>query len=438
MSPRVGLPALSQFARRLDLAEFKGKTQIGLDTCVYVFKVEDKTVGVYWNFSMEDGKRGKLSLPLSADGVLIEDIMGNPVKAQKIDGKSILPIACSPIYVISEKISPEEMLKAFKSATVSGGKTCELAVSLGNKDGKAAVVAGLHSFSSQALKKVSIELNLPEGWKTDTSAVKIDSAAPLKITDSSVALTEFKSETDNLIKASAIIDDKIYAAKSPDLLIAKFPQAKKEIKLDALKEDEYSQNPNIEINKDYQIQERVRTPNARRQRWQAQGMPVSANVWCSWNEKTLFIFAEVKDDFLVKPKDERLFTGDSIEVYLNFAPRKNLFTKEYLDNCIKFVVSPGREKGKAEFSCESMGHAIKEFKYIPLDKVNVVSQKTDKGYNVEMAIPLENIALNQGRIMGFNFQLISFGKEKQDTFPMMWNGKPSWNNAQNFGFAVLE
>lgn len=438
MSPRVGLPALSQFARRLDLAEFKGKTQIGLDTYVYVFSVEDKTVAVYWNFSMEDGKRGKLSLALPDENALIEDIMGNPLKPQKESSKVVLPLACSPVYIISKKLSPKEMLASFKTATVSGGKTCDLAVFLGNKDGKASVVAGLRSFSSETLKDLSLDLKLPEGWKTENSVIKIDSAAPLKITENSIPLTGFKSAPGSFLKVSSIIENKIYTAQSPELFMTKFPHARKEINLDGLNADEYSQTPSIEIDKDFQMQEKVKNPNARRQRWQALGKSVSAKIRCSWTQDTLYIFAEVKDDFLVKPKDERLFTGDSIEVYLNFEPRKSLFTKEYLDNCVKIVVSPGLEKGKAEFSFETMGHEAKEFKYIPLDKLKVVSRKTDKGYNIEMAIPVENITLNSGRILGFNFQLISFGKEKQDTFPMMWNGKTSWNNSRNFGFAVLD
>ncbi len=443
MSPRVGLPALSQFAYKLDLAKFKKSLKLGLNTWVYIFEVEGKTVAVYWDGSLENKKTAKIALPLAAKNILAEDIMGNSLKPKENEERVFLPLTCSPVYVTSDKLSSEEMAAAFQMGKVFGGIDCKLRVIPGNINGKAAIVAGCINLSMKPIKDLKLKLELPAGWKSKNSSIILNSVAPLKTELGSAALESLDNAPDKTIKVSAMVNDVVYSANSSKLFLAKIPKAPISITVDGkIAENEYVNEATLALDKPSQIMEKIRSDGARLKlkSWLEKGKPVKGQVWAGWSPDALHMAFKIKDDYVFNNAPQgQLFAGDCVEVYLDFAPGKNIFLDNYEDHQIKLVFAPGNGEYPARFQVEAMGRAIDAFKYIPLNKIKMASVKTDTGYNMEVKIPLKNVDLNSGRLLGFNVQLIGHGKKKkEDTYALMWNGKVSWNNPRNFGFAVLQ
>jgi cellulose/xylan binding protein with CBM9 domain len=442
MSPRVGLPALSQFARRLDVTKFKHQLKVGNDTWVYVFEDGDNTIAVYWNYSLECKKRAKVILPLNREDILVEDMMGNQVNIENKDANVILPVACSPTYVVSSKLNSGQMLGIFKKAKVFGGVACKLRVAPGNINGKVAVVAGVVNLSSDSLEKVDFKLDLPAGWSADAGNISFQRIDVLQTMTAGLPLTSLCNSPHKRIRISGVINEKPYLADSKELFLAAFSEARMPVKVDGqIEENEYGKEAVLVLDQSFQLIEKVwadgRKPVLKS--WLEGKKPVSCRMWAKWAPESIFIGFKIKDDDVINEKPiGRLFAGDSVEVYLDFSPEKNMFSDNYEDHQIKLVFAPANGNYPARFQAEAMGRKIDKFKYIPFDDIKVKSLKTVDGYNIEVKIPLKNITMNSERLLGFNAQLIGASKTSKMKYALMWNGKVSWNNPRAFGFAILK
>lgn len=442
MSPRVGLPALSQFARRLDVTKFKKQVKVGMDTWMYVFEDGTKTIAVYWNYSLENKERSKITLPLVDADILAEDMMGNPVKVDSKDGYIVLPLGCSPIYVVSHKLNSGQMADAFKKAKVIDGCACKLRVTPGNVNGKAGVVAGVFNLSMDALKNVKLNVELPSGWTTNSNTLVFEQVESLKEATLGASLKDLCDAPEKEINVSGIVNDKEYKAQSGKLFLASFPKAHAPIQMDGkVEEGEYGKEKAVVLDQPSQLLERVRSEGLRPilKSWLDNAKPVTAKIRSCWTPNALYVGCKVKDPDVINTQPiGKLFAGDCIEVYLDFAPEADLFSDNYEDHQIKLVFAPANGEYPARFQVEAMGKPIDTFKYIPLDQIKVVSESTSDGYELEVEIPLRNISLNADRIIGFNAQVIGFTPNVGKPYALMWNGKQSWDNPRNFGFAILK
>lgn len=442
MSPRVGLPALSQFAKRLDTAKFKKSLKVGLNTSVYIFELDGKTVAVYWNHLLENKKRAKIVLPFTTK-ILVEDIMGNSLKTETRAKHITLPLACSPIYLVSDKLSVDAMVKVFKKAKTLGATDCKLRVTPGNINGKAAIIAEILNLSSEPLKDVKLNIKLPPGWESEESVISLNSIAPLKSARKSIILKSLNNAPNETIKISTMINGTVYGNQSRNLFLAKISKVNDSITVDGkIDVNEYGKEAILTLDKASQVLDKIRSNGGRpkQKSWLKKDKPVSGKIWSKWSSDVLYMGFEIKDNYVFNNAPQgTLFAGDCVELYLDFFPSKNIFSKNYEDHQIKLVFAPANGKYPIRFQAEAMGLTVNTFKYIDFNKIKMTSIKTNTGYNIEVRIPLRNTALNSGKIIGLNVQLIGYGKDKKkDSYALMWNGKVSWNNPRNFGFAVLE
>lgn len=433
MSPRVGLPALAQFARRLDLAEFKEFVKIRPDTWAYVFEVEGETVVAYWDFSLENRGRAKLELDSSPDSLLVEDIMGNQQKITRDGEHAVLPLACSPMYFVSSTLRAGEMAALLRGTKVLGGVDCELAVTPGDLDAKAAVVVGVRNLSTSTLRNVQLRLELPPGWAADSNTVTLDAVEPLKTRTAGVRLSALSNAPSASIGISGMIGDRIYTASSRNLSLAKFPRAKAPANVDGMIEgSEYAKEAALSLDQASQA-----LGNA----WPPLGEPpVKGKLWAAWTPTSLRFAVEVKDaDVVNNASQGQLYAGDCVELYLDFAPGSDPFSGgKYDGHQVKLVFAPANGEFPARMQAEAMGQLLDSFADIPLKEIKLASRKTASGYNLEVEIPVVKTQLTPGRLLGFNVQLVGQGKTAGNRCALMWNGKSSWNNTGNFGFASLD
>lgn len=118
--PMVG--SWTQMAQRLEGATFKEWLDQG-PVQVYLFEGRDKRpLAVYWHLDTQDG--ATLEVNLKPDDMLVEDIMGNPVKVSggADQKKTSLPLSTAAGYVMHQQGTLAELKAGFEGATAANVK----------------------------------------------------------------------------------------------------------------------------------------------------------------------------------------------------------------------------------------------------------------------------------------------------------------------------
>lgn len=156
-----------------------------------------------------------------------------------------------------------------------------------------------------------------------------------------------------------------------------------------------------------------------------------AVVYVTYDKEKLYIAADITSQTpQFNPHEGRnLYNGDALEIYVG-TDHSDPTRKSYLPTDFQIGLSPGVEGEGAEvFSFTDSGR-------IP-DAV-IATQKTDKGYTLEAAIPLiyfYKIHVAPGKKIGFDVALDDVGPGgKARTFQLTWSGKSdSWQNPSSWG-----
>ncbi|NUQ64119.1 MAG: hypothetical protein HUU20_16720 [Pirellulales bacterium] len=124
------------------------------------------------------------------------------------------------------------------------------------------------------------------------------------------------------------------------------------------------------------------------QRWRSPD-DLSARVWLAWREEYLYLAADVVDDrHSQKGRGQQMFRGDHVEWYLDLAPRLEPDRKPLGQGQVLLGLSPG--------SLQKTGDPLTDLPaevmvYRPegaaASGIRIASQKTDRGYVIEAAVP---------------------------------------------------
>jgi hypothetical protein len=355
--------------------------------------------------------------------------MGNAVKTERKDGKVVLPLMSTPVYLTSAKLSPEALAEKLSSAAVSGTVDCAPRAGLGNFQGRPAMIARVENPRPSAVDSVALRgsasgcLSLPGGAETVLTQIPGGGAGE-------VFFSLCVSPGRGSLELAAALEGAIYSARKNDILCGVFRRAAA------------GRPPREAISLDdpAQIIERVR-PDGQKplaEKYSKLKTP-SAKIFAAWTETSLSLKAEVKDNFIkTSPPGSELYQGDCVEFYFDFVPEKTFARlPEYGDFCLKLAAAPAEKGDTPRLVMEKNGRTVTDFALFNIADVKANSELTENGYIIELAIPLRNIKLTAGSVIGFNAQLISSGEKKEDKFHLMWNGKDCWNAPGDFGVILL-
>jgi hypothetical protein len=112
-TPKPIAGAFAQLARRLD--GFQNPEHLVADSGVqiYFFKTGDTETVVFWRDGQK--KKDRLIIDLPPDKIMAEDLMGNKITFTVADKTVNLPLSESPVYVIIENISRQDIVGIFNN-----------------------------------------------------------------------------------------------------------------------------------------------------------------------------------------------------------------------------------------------------------------------------------------------------------------------------------
>ncbi|NLX95786.1 MAG: hypothetical protein GXY83_06385 [Rhodopirellula sp.] len=135
------------------------------------------------------------------------------------------------------------------------------------------------------------------------------------------------------------------------------------------------------------------------QRWRSPA-DLSARVWCAWRDEYLYLAADVVDDqHRQHGRGDEILRGDHVEIYLDLTPSVDPDRKQLGAGQVLVGLSPGALLQSGDPLTDSPAEAIVFRPEGPAASGTLVaSQKTEKGYAIEAAVPwslLGELADNQ-------------------------------------------
>jgi|GEM_PF-5132666 len=438
-TPKPVTVAYAQMARRLDTAKFVRKINLTETTWAYLFEPADKQPFViYWDYAaIESDRESSLTLSVSKRDIDAEDLMGNAIPLETKRGCVALPLGTSPVYVMSrnpEKLSALDLLARFEKAKIAGVAPCQVTVALGAPDHKPALILGMRNLIFDPVSgKVQIT-RLPYGWRAAKDSVMFRDVARDGEQSMAVPLTQFERnpQGEAIVLNAEVAETPVEFTRK--LWLCRAPKTKTPITVDGtIAEIEYGAAQPIEINAQEQVLSHVR--------WTSWGGAKDGSLKARvvWDEKAVYIGMEITDDMVTNTApDSALYDGDSVEVYLNTAPDRNIFKNTWHSHQGRANCAPAAPPQ----TCARLGWKVKAkdslIDYIDEGHAQVASKKTDTGYTIELKIPVRDITLTAGSIWGFDISLIdidpvSGGKRTQ----LAWASKEPWARPLEFGSLLL-
>lgn len=147
----------------------------------------------------------------------------------------------------------------------------------------------------------------------------------------------------------------------------------------------------------------------------------SAQFKLMWDEKNLYLYAEV-DDTTPDAAAEEPYQRDSVEIFMNEDGTK---PDSYSDGDGQYRVDLNNE--------HSFGSGGSEDGFI------TSVEKTDTGYNVEAAIPFRVIEPSSGAAIGFDFQVNDAHGNGERGYILKWSDATdlTWSTLEDIGTVVL-
>lgn len=148
--------------------------------------------------------------------------------------------------------------------------------------------------------------------------------------------------------------------------------------------------------------------------------PATAEVRTMWDENTLYIYAEVADSFL-SAESEQAYQQDSIEIFVD---ENNDKSTEYQSEDTQYRIN-----------------YLNEHSFNPQrDGLKSETRETETGYIVEAAVPFVEITVEEGQIIGFDFQVNddANGDGSRDGVTI-WNDQSGegWRNMSGLGNLIF-
>lgn len=163
---------------------------------------------------------------------------------------------------------------------------------------------------------------------------------------------------------------------------------------------------------------------------------VSGKIYVMWDEEYLYIACDITDNVVLQEKEgSYLFQGDCVEVYLRMDIQKNGLFNYYTTTDFQFGFTPGTDANAPDFHVWNNTTALTD--------IIVETQKTDKGYTLEMAIPAWEIGifLEEGWEIGFDVAIDDVDTQgAEDTeIQLCWSMKDTgWQDPTVFQLLILE
>jgi len=227
------------------------------------------------------------------------------------------------------------------------------------------------------------------------------------------------------ISIAGRLGDKIVSASSREILMAKAVKLKGKFILDGkVSKEEYGDSLSLTLDKNGQIVSR------KKELWPGKDK-CSAAVRFAWDENNLYLAVEVVDDVVANSaKVDQLWLEDCIELYLDTALDKNIFRNGLNAHQGKIICAPEPARffvaGLKEKIDGILGKGIK-----------LASRKTDKGYNIELQVPITAGKLQKGTVWGMDISFIDVDGKGKPKHQLMWTGRQSWIKPHSYGFLLL-
>ena len=344
-----------------------------------------------------------LVLPKKRAKASLYDVMGNEVRIQN---DSCL-LASTPCYFVSES-SPAEVADIFSQAKITGTVQYELRTGFGNlPSGKPAVLLGLRNLTDQSLSPRSFKVKTSGAFQGE-SVMRFGSIAQLKIQTaaSPLVFADGNSATISVSEKNPLVSTK------PTVV---FPELRKPVSVDGkISPGEYG-SPIISM----------------------EHPKFSANLHGGWTADSSCFAVTVKDNMLrPAPSGKPIYTGDSVELYFDFAPEKSIFATKYHSSAIRAVIAPSSPP-RIVFDRDGIEGKFRDFQCFDPNALQCAYSRTSEGYILEIRFPMKE-RLYDGKIIGFNLQCVNAGElDRRNNIALNWCGKRCWDNIRNLGIAVM-
>ena len=366
--------------------------------------------------------------------MIVEDLMGNEMSLKKVGGGIQLPLGQSPVYVMPRRISGEKILAAFSKAAISGVTAGKLGVTLSHRGGRPAVAIQLDNTMGEPLSGTAKITALPVGWEAESNAVAFRNVPAETSSVMYIPLRKYcPAPEGSAMGVSGMFAGQVMTATHKAMTLH-VPERKATIKVDGeITEEEYGNAAVIRLDRaDQMLTQRYVAD------WKG-AEKGSAVARVLWDKKAIYVGIEVKDDVVLNNAPlAQLYAGDSVEAYFDTAPDRDVTVDAYQTHQGKFLCAPPNEDNPSGRVCPTTKKKQGVFDNLDLDKVVMVSKKTDDGYTLELKVPFSGMELCAGTVLGFDVNYIDQdGEPFHKKIQLAWAGKLSWANPHEMGFILL-
>lgn len=417
----------AKFVRKIDLADEKMYAYLFYDM------KDKKYLAVLWSY---DKKRSVLINP-DCINPGIYNIWGNPQKCNFVKKNLLLELSESPIYVenVGKDIAEAEVLFNISVAkTILPQEPCRMKIELNNSQAKSITwTLDINAEKDVKLDKKHFTVELNPGEKKIISTVftpdenkkgKINIEIKLTSTEYGEIIknvsTLIKKRPSPVIKTSNKIvidgDDSDWPENAQKIFLGKQDQVK--YGLNCL--DPAHRNPD----RDWVGEE-----------------DLSGSFQLCWDSENIYVLAEITDpERNVLRSGNRIRACDGFELFWDGRDSNEQGKDPYdiLKGVRHFFVSPGTEDSQKAL-IRIKGPEGEKFAGL----IKSVSKETDKGYVVELKIPIleeffPQLQLKKGRVIGFNIYLSDADKLPRAKSTIVWHGNVESNKKpSDFGQIIL-
>lgn len=377
--PTMLVPVYSMTARMIENVSAVKEIKLNPRVKSAVFEKDDCAVAVIW---ATDNDKKVLEISSLKD-LIVLDVIGNPQKTQKEDNKLSIPFDGWPVYLLLHGNEAAAKL----SLAISQGKLRSIPVVMRSR------------ISSANHGEVFVE-NLTDNRLKGKINIFVGDQSPLGL-NTSIPVAEsriFQFPINTELKKTQRIkvetdfpgEDKVTAEFTLEPLI-KCMKVKNPVSIDG-DMGKWKNHPFILMNDRLQVEPadpQVPWPGPER---------FSAKVYTGWDEKALYIAAEVTDyRHFNNQQKNTIYNGDSMQLAFDFG------------NDATFRAEPGYDANDKDFMIALTSSGILSNRLPEKSKLDIVRKGDKTCY--EVSIPKEELpggfALSPGTVFGFNFVIFN-------------------------------
>jgi len=163
---------------------------------------------------------------------------------------------------------------------------------------------------------------------------------------------------------------------------------------------------------------------------------VAGRACALWDEKHLYLFAEIIDESLTNPyRQTHPWTGDAVELFLDLREADSLGQPLYDNSVMKLFLVPPDEVHPEPLV------KIQQPNGLEANGIKIASRKTANGYTVEARIPwalATSAPISSGRIIAMELTLDDLDQGDYQHRQLIWRGgADNWRNPSLFQRLVL-